>query len=130
MAISLGKFGASITLLVMCWLQEETALQHKTFHLSNFLLMFPPKQLTDMVRWTNMQLQKSSMKETMPSEVLKFFGILIPTTVHVKNIFEEYDGMIQVLTGISVQVERHVKKQIRRPVQLHEMEFSTCCSYF
>ncbi|KAI2512652.1 Transposase IS4 [Fragilaria crotonensis] len=45
-----------------------------------FLLMFPPKQLTDMVRWTNIQLQKSSMKETTPSEVLKFFGILILTT--------------------------------------------------
>ena len=45
-----------------------------------FLLMFPPKQLTDMVRWTNIQLHKSSMKETMPSEVLKFFGILILTT--------------------------------------------------
>jgi hypothetical protein len=33
-----------------------------------------------MVRWTNIQLHKSSMKETMPSEVLKFFGILILTT--------------------------------------------------
>ena len=42
--------------------------------------MLPPKQLTDMVNWTNIQLLKSSMKETTPSEVLKFFGILILTT--------------------------------------------------
>jgi hypothetical protein len=32
---------------------------HNISPLEFFLLMFPPKQLTDMVRWTNIQLQKS-----------------------------------------------------------------------
>ena len=45
-----------------------------------FLLMFPPKQLTDMVRWTNLQLLRSSLKLTDASELLKFFGVLILTT--------------------------------------------------
>ena len=31
-----------------------------------FLLMFPLRQLSDMVRWTNGQLQRSSLKLTMP----------------------------------------------------------------
>jgi hypothetical protein len=42
--------------------------------------MFPPKQLSDMVHWTNVQLNKASLKETTPSEILKFFGILILMT--------------------------------------------------
>jgi hypothetical protein len=55
-------------------------IQSNYFSNRIFLLMFPPKQLTDMVRWTNIHLHESSMKETTPSEVLKFFGILILTT--------------------------------------------------
>jgi hypothetical protein len=42
--------------------------------------MFPPKQLSDMVHWTNVQLNKASLKETSVTEVLKFFGILILMT--------------------------------------------------
>ncbi|KAI2508605.1 Transposase IS4 [Fragilaria crotonensis] len=45
-----------------------------------FLLLFPPKQLSDMVHWTNVELNKASLKETTASEVLKFFGILILMT--------------------------------------------------
>ncbi|KAI2511133.1 Transposase IS4 [Fragilaria crotonensis] len=45
-----------------------------------FLLMFPSKELTDMVRWTNLQLLRLSMKLTDASELLKFFGVLILTT--------------------------------------------------
>jgi hypothetical protein len=48
--------------------------------LSNFLLMFPPKQLSDMVHWTNVLLNKASLKEATASEVLKFFGIPILMT--------------------------------------------------
>jgi Transposase IS4 len=45
-----------------------------------FLLMFPPKQLSDMVCLTNVQLLKSSLKQTTASELLKFFGVIILTT--------------------------------------------------
>jgi Transposase IS4 len=45
-----------------------------------FLLMFPPKQLTDMVRWTNVELYESSLKQTTTSEMLKFFGVIILMT--------------------------------------------------
>jgi hypothetical protein len=48
--------------------------------------------------------------------------------VHVKNICVEYNGIVQVLTGTSVRVDRDVKEQVWRPVQLHEVEFSTGCS--
>jgi hypothetical protein len=72
--------GASAIQLVMFWFLEKMLLQHKMFCLSNFLLMFPPKQLSGMVHWTNVQLNKASMKETTASEVLKFFGILIRLT--------------------------------------------------
>jgi hypothetical protein len=45
-----------------------------------FLLMFPPKQLLDMVEWTNVQLNKLVLKETSGSELLKLFGLFILTT--------------------------------------------------
>jgi hypothetical protein len=45
-----------------------------------FLLMFPPKQLLDMVGWTNRQLSKLELRETTESELLKLFGIFILTT--------------------------------------------------
>ncbi len=48
--------------------------------LNLFLLMFPPKQLTDMVRWTNVQLLELSLRQITASEMLKFFGVIILTT--------------------------------------------------
>jgi hypothetical protein len=40
--------------------------------LLNFsLLMFPPKQLLDMVHWTNIELSKLDLKQTSSSELLK-----------------------------------------------------------
>ena len=42
-----------------------------------FLLMFPPKQLSDMVHWTNRELVKLDLKQTTESELLKLFGMFI-----------------------------------------------------
>mgnify|MGYP003546679353 FL=1 len=45
-----------------------------------FLLMFPPKQLTDMVRLTNEALDRRQQKQTTKGEILKLFGIMILMT--------------------------------------------------
>ncbi|KAI2491365.1 Transposase IS4 [Fragilaria crotonensis] len=58
---NVAECGASA---VMFWFLEEIELQHKIFRRSNFLLLFPPKQLSDMVHWTNVELNKASLKET------------------------------------------------------------------
>jgi Transposase IS4 len=43
--------------------------------------MFPPKQLRDMVHWTNIELSNYlELKQTSSSELLKLFGILILMT--------------------------------------------------
>ena len=42
--------------------------------------MFPPKQLQETVRLTNIQLQEKSRLDTMPGEILKRIGILIFST--------------------------------------------------
>ncbi|KAI2491610.1 Transposase IS4 [Fragilaria crotonensis] len=45
-----------------------------------FLLMFPPKQLNNMMQWTNIQLVEQELQRTNTSELLKFFGIIILST--------------------------------------------------
>ena len=42
-----------------------------------FLLMFPPKQLKKMVKYTDKQLQQNGGDELSKGELLKFFGLLI-----------------------------------------------------
>ena len=43
------------------------------------LLMFPPKQLSDMIHWTNCELVKLDLKQTTDRGLLKLFGIIILT---------------------------------------------------
>ena len=45
--------------------------------LDYFLLMFPPEQLNEMTRLTNINLQKQKFITTTKGEVLKWFGLLI-----------------------------------------------------
>ena len=59
---------------------HNTATTKEMSPLDFFLLMFPPKQLHDMVHWTNRELIKLALKETSSSELLKLFGIFILTT--------------------------------------------------
>jgi hypothetical protein len=43
-----------------------------------FLLMFPPKQLNNMMQWTNTQLvEQQQLQKTNTSEQLKVFGIIV-----------------------------------------------------
>ena len=48
--------------------------------LDYFLLVFPPKQLLETVRLTNIQLQDKSGLDTTPGEILKWIGVLILST--------------------------------------------------
>jgi hypothetical protein len=48
--------------------------------LDYFLLMFPPLQLNEIVRLTNIHLAKKRRRLTTVGEIIKFFGILILTT--------------------------------------------------
>ena len=48
--------------------------------LDYFLLMFPPKQLQETVRLTNIQLEDKSGLNTTPGEILKWIGVLILLT--------------------------------------------------
>ncbi len=59
---------------------SNTTVAQNMSPLDFFLLMFPPKQLLDMVHWTNIELSKLELKQTSSSELLKLFGILILTT--------------------------------------------------
>ena len=45
-----------------------------------FLLMLPPKQLTDMTELTNVELYKNVEERTTQGEILKLFGIMILMT--------------------------------------------------
>ena len=45
-----------------------------------FLLMFPPTQLTDMVRLTNDELVRRGKSNTTKGEILKLFGVMILIT--------------------------------------------------
>ncbi len=46
----------------------------------DFFLMFPPKQLIDMVELTNAELTKLELNKTNYSEMLKFFGVILLMT--------------------------------------------------
>ncbi|KAI2490544.1 Transposase IS4 [Fragilaria crotonensis] len=59
---------------------HNTTVTQDMLPLDFFLLMFPPKQLLDMVHWTNCELGKLELKQTSSSELLKLFGIIILTT--------------------------------------------------
>jgi len=48
--------------------------------LDAFMLMFPPQQLTLMVREMNIQLRRKRKKEINSSELLKFFGVILLMT--------------------------------------------------
>jgi hypothetical protein len=48
--------------------------------LDYFMLMFPAKQLSAMVRLTNVQLHLKNLQLTMTGEILKWFGLIILTT--------------------------------------------------
>jgi hypothetical protein len=48
--------------------------------LEYFLLMFPPKQIDDMIQYTNKEMRKLNSQATNDGELLKFFGILILAT--------------------------------------------------
>ena len=119
MAISPGKFGASVIPLVMCWLQEEMVSRHKAFHLSNFFVDVS-SQAAD---WHG-PLDKYPASEIINERDNAQWGPQIlwdpnPNNniwVHDKSILVEYDGMVQVSTGTSVRVDRDVKEQVWRPL--------------
>ncbi len=48
--------------------------------LDYFLLMFPPKLLTDIVVFTNEQLSSKGLKTTTKGEIIKLFGIMVLAT--------------------------------------------------
>ena len=55
-------------------------LRKKYSPLDYFLLMFPPLQLQDMVRLTNLELTTKNTPPTTIGEILKWIGILILAT--------------------------------------------------
>ena len=59
---------------------QNMATTQDMLPLDFFLLMLSPKQLLDVVEWTNVQLNKLALKETSGSELLKLFGLFILTT--------------------------------------------------
>ena len=48
--------------------------------LDYFLLMFPPKQLSEMVRLTNLELEKLNVQLTTKGEIIKYIGVMILST--------------------------------------------------
>jgi hypothetical protein len=52
----------------------------KKSRLDVFLMMFPPKQLTSIVTYTNQELEDLKKRKTTKSELLKFFGFVVLCT--------------------------------------------------
>ena len=58
----------------------NTATTNDMSALDFFLVMFPPKQLNNMVQFSNDELTQFNLPRTNISELLKFFGVIILTT--------------------------------------------------
>jgi hypothetical protein len=59
---------------------EGYNVDKKISWLDVFLMMFPPKQLTSVVTYTNRELEDLKKRKTTKSEILKFFGFVVLCT--------------------------------------------------
>jgi hypothetical protein len=59
---------------------EESDLSRRFSRLDYFLLSFPPAQLREMVRLTNIELTQDGKRETSAGEILKYMGIIVLMT--------------------------------------------------
>jgi hypothetical protein len=59
---------------------EGYNVDKKISRLDVFLMMFPPKQLTSIVTYTNVELEDLNKRRTTKSEILKFFGFVVLCT--------------------------------------------------
>jgi hypothetical protein len=104
-----------------------------------FLQMFPKMQLNDTFILTNVQLRKKGLRETTKSELIKFFGIMILTTIvqtyglnihqlRMNRVLNWDDELVCPAIGLMIcgPVLGYLCNQMRDLKDCHQSHFAGC----